>query len=456
MVNDSVVVPDPSDRIHRRRVDSAGALDPMRWYCLVEKFVASAIICSALASPTVSGADELTIDEDIPNVLVTEKRIYPRDELLGSKIPLPSSDIPLSAERLDADTIERMGFTSLGPLLQAATSAAALPADGGAFNDILLRGFAGTPIYRNGINDSIGDMPVRSLANIAHIEVLKGPYGALYGPGEPGGSVNFVTKRPDPEPATDLSVGFGSYGEFVLELDSTGPLARTAKLNYRFIARREQADSFRNFVKRDRLFVNPMIVWHVKPDLRFDAAFEYISDERLLDTGVIASDGVFPLPSDRFLGEPSSGPAQIDGYTFQVSMLYQLHPDWALDFSVHGQKTQFRGSTIEPDELTRESGSLILNRSATRLAEESRVLIAQAELSGVQILRDIPHHLLVGMSATGVNEDNAFLTSEVEDNPFSINPFTPIYGRTIHRLHWNEIHANKPARFPFTCRICCA
>lgn len=42
-------------------------------------------------------------------------------------------------------------------------------------------------------------------------------------PGEPGGSVNFVTKRPGSDAATDLLAGFGSYDEFVPQLDSAEP-----------------------------------------------------------------------------------------------------------------------------------------------------------------------------------------------------------------------------------------
>jgi outer membrane receptor protein involved in Fe transport len=125
------------------------------------------------------GAD-LIEREDVPNITVTEKHLAAPDELLSSKIPLPASDIPLSAERLTSDMVERIGFRALGPLLQASTSAIANPAGGGAFNEILLRGFGNAPVFRNGLNDSAGTLPIRPLANVESIEVLKGPYGALW------------------------------------------------------------------------------------------------------------------------------------------------------------------------------------------------------------------------------------------------------------------------------------
>ncbi len=383
------------------------------------------LMMSIFASPA-AGSDT---DRDIPNVLVTDKRLDSPDELLGSKIPLPASDVPVSAERIDADVIARTGFNELGPLLQAMTSTVATPTEGGAFNDFALRGFAETPVYRNGINDSLGQTPTRSLANVALIEVLKGPYGALYGPGEPGGSINFVTKKPAPVAATDLAIGFGSYGEFDLRLDSTRSLAPSANVDYRFIAEREQSDSFRDFVKRERLFVNPMLAWRPAADLRFDAAFEYITDKRLLDSGVVAVEGEFPLADDQFLGEPSSGVAQIDGYTFQAATLFQMRPDWQLDLSINGQKTRLEGDGAEPDETALAAGGMILKRSATRRAELLHVLVAQAEVSGTKPGFGVPHHLLLGISATGVNEDVTFLASDPGANAFAIDLFAPLYGQ---------------------------
>lgn len=203
----------------------------------------------------------------------------------------------------------------------------------------------------------------------------------------------------------------------------------SARVDYRLIARREESDSFRDFAKRDRLFVNPMLAWRANPDLRFDAAFEYVSDERLLDTGVTAITGGLPLSQHRFLGEPSRGPANAEGYTFQLSTQYQMSRKWELDLTLNGQKTLLKGKAVETKALLFNAGQVVLNRSETLRDEQSRVLIAQAEVSGVEVHWDIPHHLLFGFSATGVNEGNVFLSSDPDVDPFAINPFAPSYGR---------------------------
>lgn len=373
-------------------------------------------------------ARETNADAEIPNVLVTDKRMDAHDHVRGSKIALPAIDLPLSAERIDTASIEQTGFRGLGSLLQATTSVTTQASDGNAFNDFLLRGFSNTPVYRNGINDSVGDRPARSLANVDYIEVLKGPYGALYGPGEPGGSINFVTKRPASEFATELRLGFGSFSEMTLGLDTTGPLPGTENLNYRLIAQTNQGDTFRDFIKDEQVFVNPMLSWQATPTLRFDASFEYIADDRLFDNGLPAIGGAVTLPFDRFLGEPDSGTGRIDSYTFQFTTLIDLAHSWQFELSLNGQKADIAGQSVEPDELVRESGSYILNRSATRSEEVSRALVAQAEIDGIAVYLGLPHHLLFGASATGFNDDTEFYASDPDDDPYAIDVFSPRYG----------------------------
>ncbi len=371
---------------------------------------------------------------ELPNILVTDRREAVDETLRGSKIRLPAGDVPVSAERLDTATIDQTGYRDLAALLHSATSVSANPAEGGVFSDFLLRGFADTPIYRNGINDSIGDRPTRSIANIEYIEILKGPYGALYGPGEPGGSINFVTKKPQSERAGDAAVEFGSFGEFALQLDATGAVLADAGLDYRFIARREQAGTHRDFVKTDRVFANPMLAWQPRPGLRFDVAFEYVSDERVRDNGLFVLDGRVVLPDDRFLGEPGDGPGRVDGYTFQVSSGVRLPGAFELELSLNGQKSRVDGRAAEPDEVIDTAAGPHLTRIATRRDETSHALIAQAEVSGVTMLAGVPHHVLFGTSATGFNEDIRFLASDADDDPYAIDPFNPVYGATAPAL----------------------
>ena len=72
---------------------------------------------------------------------------------------------------------------------------------GGLWDSYAMRGFTGDPNFGsdylvNGFSSSRGYNGVRDSASSDSVEVLKGPASALYGRGEPGGTVNIVTKKP--------------------------------------------------------------------------------------------------------------------------------------------------------------------------------------------------------------------------------------------------------------------
>ena len=277
----------------------------------------------------------------LPTIEILEKSTTENAQRLhATKLPVPSREVPISIEALDSNLIEQSGYLQLSDLLDIATSAISIASDGGIVNEVMLRGFSDSTFYRNGLNDSLGQLTSRSLVNIERIEILKGPNAALQGPGEPGGSINYVTKRPQSEPLLEASAEFGYFDAMVLNVDATGPVGRSDDWQYRLVASREQGDTFRDFIKNDRWFVAPSLVW--QPTLSIDvlASVEFVRDERLLDTGVIAPAGLPSLPSDRFLGEPASGPAEIEGLTVQLSSSIRLPPDWEIGIDMQAQSTR--------------------------------------------------------------------------------------------------------------------
>ena len=74
----------------------------------------------------------------------------------------------------------------------------------GVGESYLIRGFAQQALFKDGFR--AGQFPGTSeftfegpndVANLERVEVLKGPSALLYGRGEPGGTVNYITRTPD-------------------------------------------------------------------------------------------------------------------------------------------------------------------------------------------------------------------------------------------------------------------
>ncbi|MFU1925389.1 TonB-dependent receptor plug domain-containing protein, partial [Klebsiella pneumoniae] len=57
-----------------------------------------------------------------------------------------------------------------------------------------VRGFTTSEFYRDGFSANRGYMNAPDSATIERVEILKGPASSLYGRGDPGGTVNLVTK----------------------------------------------------------------------------------------------------------------------------------------------------------------------------------------------------------------------------------------------------------------------
>ena len=366
----------------------------------------------------------------MPTIEITDQATSESERLTAVKLPVPSSELPISAEALDAELIDHSGYAQLSDLLDIASSAIPLAAEGGIFNEVMVRGFSDTPFYRNGLNDSLGQLAPRSLVNIERIEILKGPNAVLFGPGEPGGSINYITKRPESEPSLMASAEFGHFDSMVLSFDATGPLYHGSDVQYRFITYREQGDTFRDFVKSDRWFIAPSLAWQPYTTTDLVASFEFVRDQRLLDTGIVALNGHPSLPRDRYLGEPGSGPAEIEGLTARVSATHRLKYDWEIGLEMQGQSTRIDGIAVEPAEFD----GLNLRRQAQSRNEEIDAWVVQLEAAGPIDLWSKRHDVLFGIEATALNEDVTRLSSDSSLEPFAISPFAPIYGQPFPTL----------------------
>ena len=76
---------------------------------------------------------------------------------------------------------------------------------------VTLRGFAQDEILYDGLKGNpFGNFSIPQLFTIEQVQVLKGPSGAIYGAGEPGGVINYVTKKPTYEQQNTLQVTAGN------------------------------------------------------------------------------------------------------------------------------------------------------------------------------------------------------------------------------------------------------
>ncbi len=182
-------------------------------------------------------------------------------------------ELPISIQVVTENFLQDLAQNGLENMLAyvSGTRSGDRNLDSARANVFVLRGFKTTSIFRNGVRvDLITDPAV-----IQRIEVVKGPT-ALYGTTDPGGMVNYVTKRPEPTRSASLHAELGSYEHRRVSLDVNQPLSSDGRLLARYIGSYEKSESDQPFVNLEAHFHNPTFTWQPFARTRFTADYSRV------------------------------------------------------------------------------------------------------------------------------------------------------------------------------------
>jgi iron complex outermembrane receptor protein len=124
------------------------------------------------------------------------------------------------------------------------------------------------------------------LYNIESVELLRGPSGALFSEGSPGGVVNFITKKPSAERQANVDLSVGSWDFGRASVDFTGPLANK-KFLYRAIIGYDRSKSFRDYQEKQNLFIAPSLTYLAgeRTSLNLELNYAYAKAVHQYDNG---------------------------------------------------------------------------------------------------------------------------------------------------------------------------
>lgn len=295
-----------------------------------------AVLVMALASGVSAfgaedtGQSATRVKERLPEVVVTGHA--DGQGRLGSKTRTPLRDIPATVRVVPREAIEVQGASAdldkatrnVSGVTQSSSS------NYGFFNNYLIRGL-NMNFLRDGVPDgSTINGYARSLVDVEQVEVLKGPGSALYGSGAPGGSVNLVSKQPEPLPAYSLAQMIGSFDTYQTSADATGPFFGNDRVWYRFNANFYTTNGFRG-LERETFDLLPTVLW--KPEShQVTLDFDYRDIDLVSDTNGIPFQG-----SSRTQDNPLLGVSREMKYytpfatTEQQVRRYAISDEWTLD-----------------------------------------------------------------------------------------------------------------------------
>ncbi|MBL8305190.1 MAG: TonB-dependent receptor plug domain-containing protein, partial [Rubrivivax sp.] len=326
-------------------------------------------------------------------------------------------ETPQAEQSIDSETLRASGAVDLTRALDLSASVARQNNFGGLWNAFALRGFVGdenlpSNYLVNGFNAGRGFGGPRDLSGIESVEVLKGPRAALFGRGEPGGTVNLVTKRPTFKTGGELRVSAGRFDAYRADADWTAPLSDAVAV--RLVGFAEDAGSFRDTVKTRKHGASPSLAWRISPQSRLVYELEYSHQEIPFDRGVLAINGELGrVPPSRFLGEPGDGPLKADVAGHQFDFQHDFSKDWSALVGFTTRKTSLEGFSTEAELTTSRQRLLVDGRTLTRQRRfrdyDASYQVIRGEINGRFQLAGLQHRLMFGVDADRFENDQVFL-----------------------------------------------
>ncbi|BES84047.1 ferrisiderophore receptor [Pectobacterium araliae] len=148
---------------------------------------------------------------------------------------------PQSVAVVNSEVMRKQSAQTVSDVLRNVSGVTVMPSSLGS-SSVNIRGYQASVLVE-GFNASSSSTPLDFPAiALESVEVLKGPGAILVGSSSPGGVVNIVRKKPQAEARNEINIGYGSYNEHQLGLDSTGALNDDGRLSYRVITSGSKSD----------------------------------------------------------------------------------------------------------------------------------------------------------------------------------------------------------------------
>ena len=373
--------------------------------------------------------------------------------VFGQKQPYrgdtPLEALPQQVQVISRDMLDQLGKVEFQGALDMTGGLARQNSFGGLWDSFAIRGFAGdenlpSGYLINGFSGGRGYSGNRDTSNIETIEVLKGPGSALYGRGEPGGTINLVTKKPQFDQQGYVKTSIGSYDAYRVEGDYTNSL--TDSIAFRINGAYKDAESFRDTIETEKLDLTTSLLFLLSDKTSLNYELEYLDQETPFDRGIVAID-LDPevVDVETFYGEPQDGPIKIEARGHQFLFQHDLNSDWSILAGLGYRESSFEGLSSETELsgsrqiLTRESiqetngvgPNEFVNRQRRGRDYDATDLSGRIELTGTFETGSMTHHFLTGMDAYDYELDVVQLRwrDAWPTSTYFVDVNNPVYGQ---------------------------
>jgi iron complex outermembrane recepter protein len=314
---------------------------------------AQALEPEAPPAPASDASDKHKLDTIIVKG-TRDEGLKAEEQTSAAKMPLSLRETPQSITVITQESLRDRQVFDLGQALEMSAGVNQFSGTGPfggmssfGFSDVTIRGISidgYNDVREDGfINNSYFTLP--DMAIYDRIEVVKGPNAVTYGRGSVGGMINRVRKKPLDSAETDVELSVGSFDNYRVEVDATGPMFSTKSVRGRLIAAFSDEGSFVEGVKSKRYVVAPSLAADITASTRLLLEGLVQIDRFTGNTGfplVQNADGVFRAPNiarTTFVGEPTVDGNHWSIYSGALQLDQDLNDHWLSTLRLSGNKT---------------------------------------------------------------------------------------------------------------------
>lgn len=354
----------------------------------------SASLGLALFSPHASAQDSAAVSAtDLDTITVYGRPLGRIPGETASKTGAPVLETPFTVNIVPRELLDLRSVSNIGQATETISGVQRTIGFSGN-QRFRIRGFQAISTLRDGFRQGLSQ-PEIDLQGVESIEVLKGPASALYGRFEPGGVINFVSKRPEDRFAAEAAITAGSDDYGRLGADLTGPLDDAGTLLGRINAAHEDAGSYRDGIDNRQTYVSPTLKWRPDGDTSLFARLEYLKRDAAFDRGLGNSPLFLDVPVSRNYGEDFMR-IRKEQWTGSVEFNRSFGNDWRLRLGGYWSDVRVPEESFFNFGFPNLSGTTV-NRNFVDYRERQKDGTAQAELYGSVRTGALQHRLLIGV-----------------------------------------------------------
>ncbi|RBP83179.1 TonB-dependent siderophore receptor [Marinomonas rhizomae] len=260
--------------------------------------------------------DQVLADDDSESVVAKELWV-------GGKVATSILDTPASVSVITEKEIHQRNASTTEEVLEYTPGTVTGYYSTDDRNDYFqIRGFSATT-YRDGL--TLGSM--RGIREDAYaferVEVIRGANSTLFGPADPGGSINFVSKQPKFDEFGNAYITYGSNDHKEVGIDVGDTLNEDETLAYRLTGKVKDSDREYDYSKDDSQFIMGGLSWEPNDDTRANLVIDYLKTDSSPNSGGYPAGKKYD--SSLFYGEPEYNSHDVERTNISAQITHSLN-----------------------------------------------------------------------------------------------------------------------------------